>query len=198
MNVRLKSLAFLTTLVPSLAIASEEAPPKPTEAMLARRTNVQIAGGPGGMASTWRGDGGVAGSLRLGVRFIDLFSFEFIGRLGYATIDERTLAYFGFGGTIYGRLGVVRPFARIAIVHQHEETIAALKHDTGGALLGIGDGIRHRGGFSWSIGADIPIDRRGPLQWFVGVDALATVFPDPRGPSWYFGGGGWVGFNYSL
>jgi hypothetical protein len=154
--------------------------------------------GPGGMASIWHGDGALAGSLRLGVRFIDLFSFEFIGRLAYATVDERTLTYFGFGASIYGRLDILRPFARIAIVHQHEETVAALKADTDGALLGIGDGIRHRGGFSGSLGADVPIGRRGNAQWFVGFDALATVFPDPRGPEFYFGGGGWVGLNYSL
>jgi len=65
-------------------------------------------------------------------------------------------------------------------------------------LLGIGDGIRHRGGFTWAVGADMPIGRRGPTQFFVGFDALASVFPDPRGPSWYFGGGGWVGINYAL
>lgn len=165
---------------------------------MGRRTTIQLATGPGGMASTWRGDGALSGGLRLGVRFIDLISIEFIGRLAYSTVDERTLSYFGFGGTIYGRLGNVRPFARIALVHQHEETVAALKNDAGGALLGIGDGIRHRGGFSWSLGADIPVGRRGPAQFFVGFDALATVFPDPRGPSWYFGGGGWVGVNYAL
>lgn len=155
------------------------------------------------MASTWRGDGALSGGLRIGVRFIDLFSIDFIGRLGYSTVDERSLTYFGLGGTIYGRLGPVRPFARIAVVHQHEETVAALKNDAAGALLGIGDGIRHRGGFTWALGADMPIGRlgragKGPAQIFVGFDALASVFPDPRGPSWYFGGGGWVGINYAL
>jgi len=129
---------------------------------------------------------------------MDLFSIEFTGRLAYATVNERTLAYFGVGGSLYGRLGIFRPFARIAIVHQHEETVAALKNDAGSALLGIGDGIRHRAGFSFGGGFDMPVGRRGPTQFFVGLDALATVFPDPRGPAWYFGGTGWVGLNYAL
>jgi hypothetical protein len=183
--------------LPATALAAES-PNKIDETAMSRRTTIQLATGPGGMASTWRGDGGVAGGIRIGARFIDLFSIEFIGRLAYSTVDERSLSYFGLGGTLYGRLGPVRPFARIAVVHQHEETVAALKNDLGGALLGIGDGIRHRGGFTWSLGADMPIGRRGPTQFFVGFDALASVFPDPRGPSWYFGGGGWVGINYGL
>jgi hypothetical protein len=185
-------------LLPAAANAAENRVPRPDESALSRRTTIQVATGAGGMASTWRSDGALAGGLRLGVRFIDLFSIEFIGHLAYSTVDQRTLAYFGLGGTLYGRLGPVRPFARIALVHQHEETVAALKQDAGGALLGIGDGIRHRGGFSWTLGADMPIGRRGPTQFFVGFDALASVFPDPRGPSWYFGGNGWVGLNYAL
>ncbi len=192
-----RSIFFGILLLPVAAHAAENKPPI-NERALSRRTTIQLATGAGGMASTWRGDGALAGGIRLGVRFIDLFSIEFVGRLAYATVDQRTLAYFGAGGTLYWRLGPVRPFARIAIVHQHEETVAALKSDAGGALLGIGDGIRHRGGFSFALGADMPIGRRGPTQFFVGFDALATVFPDPRGPSWYFGGGGWVGLNYAL
>lgn len=187
--MRTKCLLFALALS-SVASASEAPSPK--------RTQVVVAAGPSGMGSTWRGDPALIGSLLLGVRFLDLFSIEFTGRLGYAAVDQRTLTYFGLGGTIYGRLGIVRPWARIAVVHQHEETIAALHNDFGGALLGIGDGIRHRAGFSWSLGADVPFAHTGRTEFFAGMDALATVFPDPRGPVFYMGGGLWVGMHYSL
>jgi hypothetical protein len=171
------------------------------DAKLEKRPQLQLTLGPGGMASTWRGDGGLYGGMRVGARFFDVVSIDVLARLGYATVDERTLTYLALGASVYPRVffgGRVRPFARVAVVHQHEETIAAIHRDAFGALLGVGDGIRHRGGFSMGLGADVPFARAGSTQFFAGLEAMATVFPDARGPEWYFGGGAWLGVSYAL
>jgi len=167
---------------------------------LERRPQIQLTMGPGGMASTWRGDAGLYGGLRVGARFFDLVTVDLLARLGYAAVDERTITYLALAAGLQPRLfgGKVRPFARVAVVHQHEETIAAIHRDAFGALLGVGDGIRHRGGFSFGLGADVPFARVGATQFFAGLEAMATVFPDPRGPEWYFGGGAWLGVSFSL
>lgn len=159
----------------------------------------QLASGPAASASSWRGDGSISQSLRLGVRFHDLFAIDAVGRLGYGNVDERVLTYVSLGATLYGRLGPsVRPYARLALVHQHEEPTSAVRNDPFGAVFGVGDGIRHRGGFGASLGADFVVARSGKAELVLGADANGAWFTDPRGPSLYLGGGLWAGVNYSL
>lgn len=150
------------------------------------------------MISDWRGDAGVGSSLRLGYRFGDLVAIDALTRLGYATVDERMVTYLSLGGTIYARVGKLRPYGRLALVHQHEETLNAVKQDSFGALFGVGDGIRHRGGFSAALGADLGFSKSGATEWFVGADFTATHFVDPRGPRWYGMLGLWLGMSYSI
>ena len=165
----------------------------------AEAAEIQVATGPGAQGSTWRGDGALSSSLKLGVRFMDLVAIDALTRLGYAAVDDRVLTYLSLGGTIYGRIGTrVRPFGRLALVHQHEEPTSSVRHDPVGAVFGVGDGIRHRGGFGSSVGVDVVVVKGQKAAFNVGADANGTWFPDPRGPAIYYGGGLWVGLDYSL
>jgi hypothetical protein len=167
-------------------------------AVPARAGEIQGALGGGGMLSSWRGDGGVGSSLRLGYRFGDLVAIDALTRLGYATVDERMITYLSLGATLYGKIGKVRPYGRLAAVHQHEESLSVVRNDPFGAVFGVGDGIRHRGGVSAALGAEVAFHKSGATEWFAGADLAGTHFVDPRGPRWYAMLGVWLGVNYSL
>jgi hypothetical protein len=164
----------------------------------ARAGEIQVAAGPGAYASSWRGDATAGQALKLGYRIADVIALDFLGRLGYGTVDERVLTYVSLGATGYARIGVVRPWLRLSVVHQHEEPTTAVKNDPWGAVFGVGDGIRHRGGLGSSLGFDVPVYKHKTAEFVLGIDTTATWFPDPRGPTFYYGGSLWAGLNYGL
>jgi hypothetical protein len=179
-------------LVPLLLFAgSSEAEAKP-------KVDIEGALGPGASASSWRGDGAVLSSMFLGLRFADLISVDALTRLGYGTVDDRMLTYLSLGVTVFGRVWKLRPYARLSLVHQHEEPRSAIADDPSGAVFGVGNGIRHRGGFGGSLGLQIPIAQVRSTEIFTGGDVTSTYFPDPRGPSVYWGAGLWFGANFRL
>lgn len=159
---------------------------------------VQVYAGPGAYASSWRGDATAGQALKLGYRIADRIAFDFLGRLGYGTVDERVLTYVSLGATGYARIGIVRPWLRLALVHQHEEPAPAVRADPFGTVFGVGDGIRHRGGFGSALGVDVPVYRQKTAEFVLGIDTSGAWFPDPRGPSFYYGGSLWAGLNYGL
>ena len=170
-----------------------------TTPALAHAGEVQLAGGPGAYASSWRGDGTFGQALKVGYRFADLVAIDSIGRLGYGTVDERVITYLSVGGTLYGRLGPVRPYVRLAFVHQHEEPSPGVRADPYGTVFGVGDGIRHRAGFGSSLGVDYPVQKtKSGVEVTVGIDTSGVWFPDPRGPKLYAGGALWLGLNLGL
>jgi hypothetical protein len=165
----------------------------------ARAGEIQLAGGPGAYASSWRGDATFGQALKVGYRFADLVAIDSMGRLGYGTVDQRVITYLSVGGTIYGRLGPARPYLRLAAVHQHEEPSPGVRADPYGTVFGVGDGIRHRAGFGSSLGVDYPIQRtKSGIEVTVGLDTSGVWFPDPRGPKIYAGGALWLGVNLGL
>ena len=160
---------------------------------------VQLASGPGAYASSWRGDGTFGQALKVGCRFADRVAVDAVGRLGYGTVDDRVITTLSLGGTLYGRVGALRPYARLAVVHQHEEPRPGIRADPYGAVFGVGDGIRHRAGFGSSLGVDYPIQRtKSGVELTIGVDTSGVWFPDPRGPKIYAGGALWLGVNFGL
>ena len=167
----------------------------------ARAAEHEIVGATGGgaLASTWRADFGAYAPFELSYRYKQLVSLDVVTRLGYAPVDQRMLTYLSIGGTIWGHLGMAQPYVHLALVHQHEESRPAIDADPGGAAFGVGNGIRHRGGFAGSLGFDIPITHvKNTGDWFVGMDTGATYFPDNRGPGWYFAASAWLGFALDL
>ena len=160
---------------------------------------IQLAGGPGAYASSWRGDGTFGQALKVGYRFGDLVAIDTIGRLGYGTVDDRVITYLSLGGTLYGRLGPLRPYVRLAFVHQHEEPTPGVREDPYGTIFGVGNGIRHRAGFGSSLGVDYPIQKtKSGTEVTLGIDTSGAWFPDPRGPKIYAGGALWLGLNFGL
>jgi hypothetical protein len=103
------------------------------------------------------------------------------------------------GAQIWARIGLTRPYLRVGLVHQHEESWAAYKADIVQSFLGVGDGIRHRGGGEFALGVDVPIKQYQKWQFHFTAEGFATVFPpDNRGPRAYGGGTAGFGFNYAL
>jgi hypothetical protein len=158
----------------------------------------QLKTGILGETSTWRADPAMTGALQLGLRFGDLASVYMQGRVGYAGVDQRMLTMVQIGGQIWGRLGKARPYFRFGLVHQHEESWAAVDGDVFGAMFGVGDGIRHRGGFEWAGGVDVPLAQVKRTQFFASGEGLVTWFPDPRGPAAYSGLLLSLGLNYGI
>ena len=164
---------------------------------VARAGELQVALGAAGEATSWEGDSALYSSLQVGWRFRDLVSIDFLGRLGYGEVDDRVLSYFSFGAELWGRLKSTRPHVRLGVVHQHEEPYAAITADPGGAIFGVGDGIRHRAGGQISVGLDVPIGRLWRHPLFISIGAQATRFPDDRGPASYWGAGAALRWNWS-
>ena len=175
------------------ALLATSLPPRPAEA-----GEVQVALGLSGHGTNWPGDGAGSGTLRLGYRFIDLVGIYFLGRLGYGAVDDRVLVSISAGAQVWGRLGVTRPYARLGLLHNHEEPWPAVRHQLGGALLGVGDGIRHRTGLEAGLGIDIPVWRRARWELVVTIEANASWLTYSTGPDWYWGGGLGFGFHYAL
>jgi hypothetical protein len=180
------------------AVAAVAAFAVPRDAAASPAVELQGELGPGAQASTWAGDRSAYSSLRLALRLADLVAIDALGRLGYANVDDRMLTYLSLGATLYGRLGRVRPFVRLALVHQHEEPRSAIEADSTGALFGVGNGIRHRAGAGGTLGADVPVWRHASNEMFVGAEATSTTFFDDRGPRLYLGAGVSFGMSFRL
>lgn len=185
--MRLQPLVFVVALAAATLTSVE-----------ASATDFQLTVGADAAGSEWRGDFAGSGSLKLGFRFVDLIGVYFQGREGYALVDQRFITQLALGTQIWGTLGVTRPYARLAVVHQHEESLAVVAGDVGSMLIGIGDGIRHRFGGELGAGLDVPFYKKRDLSFFAGVDVYAKLLPDDLGPLVQAGGGFNLGMSYAL
>lgn len=164
----------------------------------AEATEIQLAIGAAGTGSEWEGDGAAYGTGRLGVRIADLVSIYTLEKFGYSAVDQRFLTFLSLGAQVYGRIDEVRPYGRIAVAHQHEESIQVVEEDPAGVLVGIGDGIRHRAGGELAAGADLPLLKEKDYVIVGSGELMMSYFPDPRGPAWYFGGAVALGIDYDI
>lgn len=164
----------------------------------ARAGDIRVAIGSGGAGTEWRGDAAFVTQLKLGYRFLGIFGLYGDMHLGYAGVDQRVLTLFSLGIQVWGKLGITRPYARVSILHQHEESLSVVAGDFGRAILGLGEGIRHRGGVGFALGMDIPLYQRKKLQLFMSVEAMLKWFPGDMGPAVYMGGNLGFGMNYSI
>lgn len=151
-----------------------------------------------GGTSTWQGDPTAGTLLRVGYRIDDWLGFHGMGRLGYASVDERALVLVGVGAQAWTTFGESQPFVRLTLVHAHEEPVDAIPGDVFGALFGVGDGIRHRAGVEPAVGLDYRLWRDGPLDVVATAEASFQVFPDDRGPTLYVLGGLGLGIRHDL
>ncbi len=183
---------------PAAPAPAAPAPVEPAPAKPRPTVEVQLSALAGGQGSAWRGDVSGFVGLRFGMRFKDIVAPYIMLRAGYGNTDQRILELLELGVQVWAKIGSTRPYARFGVVHQHEEPWSAVKADTWGALLGVGDGIRHRGGFDGALGVDIPFKQHKSFEFHATIEGIVTGFPDQRGPVVYGGGIAGIGFNYGL
>lgn len=166
----------------------------------AAEIDLHLLAGLSGGRTEWRGDVAAMGVAKAGLDVDEWLGFYFLGRLGYAGVDQRMLTYVSAGVQLWpvGELGGVRPFGRLSIAHQHEESLSVVANDPFGAIFGIGDGIRHRGGLEGALGVDVPLDSFEGTDVFASFELSTIWFYDPRGPHWYVTGGAGLGLRYDL
>lgn len=127
------------------------------------------------------------GSATVGLRLYRVVT-PFVGAAtGYARVDQRQLTRLtvgvGLGGMIQQRF---HPRGFVAVVHQHEESLAAVAQEPFGALLGIGRGIRHRAGVLLGAGFDVVVRAERGWDTTVGPELSAMYLTYSSGPDWYF------------
>lgn len=158
----------------------------------------QLSLGIGGAGTEWRGDGSLHSQLKIGYRLWDWLGFYGDFHLGYAHVDQRVMTLFSLGVQAWAKWGIVRPYARFSLLHQHEESLSVIAGDFLSAIVGIGEGIRHRGGLSLALGADIPLFKKKKLEFFLTIEGIVKWFPGDMGPAIYAGGILGFGLNYKM
>jgi len=147
----------------------------------------------------WPEDHGGGASLDLGYWFTEHFGVKYIGKEHYAIVDDRFMTYLSLNAAAHHDFGKVTVTGTAGVVHQHEETRAALMEAPFSAALGIGDGIRHRAGGRAGVSLAVPVfsHRRG--EGYLAFDLDATMFTeDTRGPRWMSSGGVSFGFTFDF
>lgn len=161
---------------------------------------VDVALGADAAASEWQ-EGAIAmGTLELGYAFERLpwLQLAFVSRHGYADVDQRKLGYLAFGVELHHPLGPTRPYLRVGLAHQHEQPVVTEAHQPWQSLLGVADGIRHRGGVDAALGVEVPFRSLSAGDLYGAAQVMATWFGDPRGPAWYVAGGVAVGLRWDF
>lgn len=166
----------------------------------ARAADYYLEGSVLGGGTTWSPhDGNVQGALRTGFAFAkNIVGIEVQGRLGYAGVDQRILEALGVGTKLSIPIQPVTPHLRLGMIHMHEEPVSAAKKDVAGAIVGVGDGIRHRFGIENALGVDWAFAKTKRMAFIASVEGYLDVFPDDKGPLLYAGGGMGLGFQYHL
>jgi len=166
----------------------------------ARAGAVEMELGAGAAASTWQGDAAGYGTLRGAYRFARFARLDVGSWNGRGRVDDRHLGMLILGASFWLPVGPVRPYARAAAVHQHEEPETSRRADPTGSAFGVADGIRHRGGAQAALGLDVPVMVKGwtRSRLLFGAEVAVTRFPDQRGPELYVFAGGSLGISYDL
>ncbi len=189
-----------STPIASASLAKDASAPtkEPTPKAVPHKTDAMLESALAAGSSSWPGDPAVLSELRLGFRFMETGALYVQTGLGYAPVNNRELVEVGFGAQLWLHLWKVKPFARLAVLHQHEESTASWKNDFGESLLGIGNGIRHRAGAEAALGMDFPFYRTEKVEIDGSIEASTPWYPDDRGPHFYLLGSLGLGVHYAL
>ena len=147
----------------------------------------------------WPDDNGGGPALDASWWFRPWLGASFIGKEHYASVDDRMMSYFSVNAAARHDLGRLRLTGTLGLVHQHEESRAAIMEQPVQALFGVGDGIRHRMGSRAGFSLGLPFSTHGHGDYFVALDVDGTVFADAdRGPRWMSSAGLSIGFTYDF
>jgi hypothetical protein len=147
----------------------------------------------------WPDDNGGGPMLEAGWWFRPWLAATFVGKSQYATVDDRIMSYFSVNAALRRELGPVRLTGSLGVVHQHEESRAAIMEQPVQSLFGVGDGIRHRMASRAGFSLGLPFSTHDHGDYFVALDIDGTVFADTdRGPRWMTSAGLSIGFTYDF
>jgi hypothetical protein len=180
---------------PALARAAEdaasppEAPAEPPRPRGELALGVSLAGG----TTDWRGDAAAYGGIAIGLRLFGVITPFAEARVGYGVVDQRLLTYLSLGVEAgFFATKTVYPRALVGFVHQHEESMASVAEEPAGALLGIGNGIRHRAGVQFGLGCDFTLLRRPKVALTLGPELVGAYLGYSSGPNLY----GFIGARF--
>ena len=148
----------------------------------------------------WDDDHGGGPSLGVSWLFEPWIGINFLGKEHYATVDDRLMSYFSLNAIVRTTLGDrVRLAGTAGLVHQHEETRAAIEAMPLASAFGVADGLRHR--MATRAGAQLafPFRDRAKGDWYLALDLDATAFAEEdRGPRWMMSAGLSIGFTHDF
>jgi hypothetical protein len=147
----------------------------------------------------WPEDAGGGPTLGATWWFKDWIGASFIGKEHYAQVDQRYMSYFSLNAAFRTEAGPLWLGGTIGVVHQHEETMAAIDAQPIASLFGVADGMRHR--MASRLGAQLayPFSDREKGNWYVALDLDGTYFAEEeRGPQWMQSVGVSIGFTHDF
>ena len=147
----------------------------------------------------WPDDHGGGPSLDLGYWITEHVGVKYIGKGHYAVVDDRLMTYLSINAAAHHHIGRVTVTGTAGVVHQHEETRAVLMDAPFSAVLGIGDGIRHRAGGRAGVSLAVAVFAYSRGEGYLALDLDATMFTEnTRGPRWMTSVGVSFGFTFDL
>ena len=171
----------------------------PLAAGTARAGELDLGLGLQATTTGWPDDHGGGGALDASWWFRDWIGASFIGKEQYARVDDRFLSYLSVNAAARHAFGPVRLIGSLGVVHQHEETRAAIMEQPVQSVFGVGDGIRHRMAGRAGVSLALPLRDHAHGDWYVALDVDGTLFADEdRGPRWMTSAGLSLGFAYDF
>jgi hypothetical protein len=147
----------------------------------------------------WPDDHGGGPTLEAAWWFRPWLAATFVGKEHYATVDDRYMSYFSVNGAVRKALGPVRLTGSLGLVHEHEESYAAVMAEPIASFFGVADGIRHRMASRAGFSLGLPFSTHRNGDYYVALDIDATAFAEAdRGPRWMSSAGLSIGFTYDF
>jgi hypothetical protein len=147
----------------------------------------------------WPDDYGGGPAFEAGWWFKPWLGATFVGKEHYATVDDRYMSYFSVNAALRKQLGPLRVSGTLGVVHQHEESRAAIMEEPFASLFGVADGIRHRMASRAGFSLGLPFSSHEHGDYYVAFDLDGTVFAEAdRGPRWMSSAGLSIGFTYDF
>jgi hypothetical protein len=161
--------------------------------------DARIELGTEGAGSSWRTDAAVSGTFRVAYRFAEWIGPYAVVSSGYGSVDQRMMSHLGVGARVWlPKLGRARPQLRLGLIHQHEQALSVVLHDSWQAAFGVGDSIRHRAGGELGAGLDLALVRQKAVHFYAVIEGAARLLPDPLGPAVYGGGSVALGVSFDF
>jgi hypothetical protein len=165
----------------------------------ARAGELDLDAGLQAATTSWANDHGGELAGYIGYWFVPWLGASYLGKEGYATVDDRFLSYFSFNLTARAPIGPMRLVGELGIVHQHEESRAAWENQPFMSVVGVADGIRHRYAGRAGVSLRQPLARTDVAEVYAALDLDSTLFADTdKGPRWMWCAGLSMGFTYDL